>query len=465
MKRVGLLLLALAIVATGSCANASDKSAAKTVAQSNASVPARVPPHIPTYAYDQRYAQGSNASPDQVRRYLTYAQSGLGNNKAQLDCAGSGGCSSVFYFNPAFVYDSSVCPFSASKDFLAAARESWFVHLPGTQDKAHRVHGTYTQNCKGTPLQVPVYVVNQSNPEVAAFFRDYLRRNADSWDFYNMDDTSTTMDRQFYGPGGGFCKEAIGMPNGICTSTAEIADDRSLQQAHETFVNALRKTNGSQMKFFYNGVGFGPEGPRIALLSNSQFVGAICEGCVVATGTLRTAMYAKVLDAMAAVNKMPRVSFVELNTGASPEGSDDQIAQRLVTTAMAWLGFKPGQTIVWPNLEYNTRNLAVWPEDNIYPAGPLQTMNDSSRELQVAPLVWRREFNACFNNSRPIGPCAAVVNGSAAPVTVSSSWFRNRFDHALQLRGGDSLNGGSLDFTSAPSAVTLAPGHAILLIR
>ena len=426
--------------------------------------PAQVPNHIPTVAYDENAYQGENASSADVQRLLTYGVGGLGNAKAVRDCAGSNRCYSLFYFDPHLVYDSAQCPYAADKQFFPAASENWFVHQPGYSDQAHRVSGTYTQTCKGQRITIPVYAVNVSNPAVQRYFASYLQQNGDNWDYYEMDDTATTVTDQLYGPGGGFCK-AMGTLNGYCTTSQEVGDDNALQLAHTNFVNGLNHRNGQPMRFVFNSIKFGSGGARLSLLfSSPRIVGAVCENCIVNNGAFRPEMYAKVLDAMAAVDAVKGKQFVELNTGKAPDGSSDQVAQRLATTAVAWLGFADGQTVVWPNLEFSTNNLAVWPEDQIYPTQPVQTMAKSNTELSVAPSVWRREFRACYMNGKPIGPCAAVLNGSGTPVVPSSSWFRSSFGHAVGLRGGDALSGGSVDLKSAPVAA-VAPGRAVLLVR
>jgi hypothetical protein len=426
--------------------------------------PAQVPNHIPTVAYDENAYQGQNASAADVQRLLTYGVGGLGNAKAVRDCRGSNRCSSLFYFDPHLAYDSPQCPYAADKQLLAVAREDWFVHQPGYNDKAHRVHGTYTQTCKGQPITIPVYAVNESSPAVQRYFASYLQQNADNWDYYEMDDTATTVTDQLYGPGGGFCKD-MGTVNGYCTTSREIGDDNALGQAHKNFVAALNHRDGSPMRFVFNSIKFGPQGARLSLLFTSpRIVGAVCENCIVNNGAFRPEMYAKVLDAMASVDAVKGKQFIELNTGKSPDGSDDQIAQRLVTTAVAWLGFADGQTVVWPNLEFSSNNLAVWPEDAIYPTQPVQTMAKSNSDISVMPSVWRREFRACYMNGKPIGPCAAVLNGSGSRIVPAGSWFRSTFGHSVALRGGDALSGGSADFKSAPVG-TVAPGRAVLLVR
>ncbi|HEV7179922.1 MAG TPA: hypothetical protein VGN11_08620 [Candidatus Baltobacteraceae bacterium] len=423
---------------------------------------AGVPAHIPTWAFDEYRAQGKNATAEEVRRYITYAEGGLGNDKSVRDCSGSSHqCFSLFYFDPSLIYVSSECPFAAYRTFLTQASEDWFIHLKGYTDPEHRVQGTYTQTCKGSRIKIPVYEANQANPAVRSFFANYLRRTADAWDYYEMDDTSDSLLTQFYGPGGGFC-------HGLCASTEELADDDAVVRAHGTFADSLTHSNGSPMKFFFNGLTFTNRNSPVPRLfqRGGQFVGVICENCIVNNGTLRPNMFEKVLDAMAAIDQTPGASFVELNTGKSAAGSDDQITQRLVTTAVAWLGFSEGHTIVWPDLEFNTSNLAVWPEDGIYPTAPVETMSRSAGAISVEPGVWRREFSACYESGKPIGACAAVLNGSGGVVTVRPEWMRLQYHHTIALSGGDTLSGGTISRVSSDTnSVQIQPGQAVLLVR
>jgi hypothetical protein len=420
--------------------------------------------HVPTWAYDEFNGQGADASAAAVRRYVSFAEGGLGNTKALNDCRGSGACSATFYFNPNLVYDSTLCPYAAYRDFLAQASESWFVHLPGRNDAAGRVHGTYVQTCKGSRVTVAVYVVNQSDPAVRAFFLNYLRTNGDAWDAYFMDDTSDTLLTQLYGPGGGFCKDQGG--NGYCTRTAEFGSDADVVRAHSAFTQAMTHANGSPMVFYYNGLSFTAASPPIPPLLGGSIRGAVCENCVVSNGTLRSALYPKVLTAMAHIDTIPGAAFVELSTGKSPDGSPDQLAQRFVTTAVAWLGYADGHTIVWPDLEFTTHNLAVWPEDTIVPTEPLETMSTSSDQLAVTPRVWRREFAQCYRDGNPIGPCAAILNGGSAPVAIEAVWLHQQYGHVIQAAGGDVLRGGTISTTGqafSAGATQVGAGQALLL--
>lgn len=440
-------------------------AAASAMACTRSNAAPSVPSHIPVWAFDEYHHEGADASPAEVRQYLSFAEGGIGNEKAVRDCNGSGACVSVMYFDPNFIYDSTVCPYSMYTGFLSQAQENWFVHLPGYSDAAHRLSGSYVQHCKGSAIDVPVYAANFANPDVRRYWVRYLQDYGDDWGAYQMDDTSDSMLTQFYGPGGGMCKALGG--NGYCTHTQEIASDADVVRLRRRFAAEFKHVNGAPMTFYYNGISFTKNSPLVPpLLGNgSRFAGAICEGCVVSANRFRPNLYDKVLTAMAQIDRIPGASFVELNTGNAPAGSDAQIAQRLVTTAIAWLGFADGHTIVWPNLEDATNNLASWPEDGIYPTAPLETMSNGANDLAVAPRVYRREFRACYVAGSPAGPCAAVVNASAAPVTLSANWFKAVYSRAIVPAGGDVLDGGSLGSRPARDGEVIEPGQALLLER
>ncbi|MDE2482323.1 MAG: hypothetical protein KGN02_09060 [bacterium] len=419
---------------------------------------AAIPRHIPTWAFDEYRGEGATASARFVRDTLNYAEGGRGNDKALSDCAG-GACTAVFYFDPHLIYASDACPFPAYTAFLARAPEAWYVHEPGFDDAAHRVRGTYERGCRGSSVAARVYVADVANHDVADFFADDLAREARGWGAVELDDTKDTVIAQMYGPGGGFCRDAL--LSSLCPRTNEFSDDAALVRAQQRFARVLATPDGSPKAFFYNGLTFGTGSRDLPLLrGNAPFVGAICENCIVNDGRLRPDMYARVLEAMARVHAIPSAAFVELNTGRSPPGSDAQIVQRLVTTAVAWLGFEPGRTIVWPNLESDTRNLAVWPEDALYPTSPLE----SWPELEVAPGVWRREFARCYEAGIAIGPCAALLNANPRAVTVERGWLRERYAARVRLLGGDIGSGGTIVRAAFGASPWLVPPSGALLI-
>ncbi len=429
-----------------------------------------VPKHIATWAKDLYWGPGQNGSAAQLRQYVSYAQGGLGNAKASSDCTGSNGCSSVFYFDPNMFYDTSACG-SVGGDvagIIKNADETWFVHLTGYSDAAHRLHGSYNQTCSGKTITIPVYAMNSYSTSMQSYYRSYFHTNAAAFNFFLMDDTSGQVLSQFYGAGGGFCWNVL--PSHWCKNTQEMPTDASVAGEHDALANSLTHPNGTGMQGFYNGLDFANQQPNDLniMQSSNHFIGALCEDCVVNSGVFRPTMYASVLNAMAKINALPQGSFVELNHGESALGSAAQIAQRTITTSMAWLGYREGHTIVYPDLEANTNNLAVFPENSIYPTGPLETMTSGAADIQVAPGVYRREFSTCYNAGTAIGPCAAIVNSTAGTVAVQAAWLKQTYGHVVSMSGGDIPNGGTVNLTSvrfAANSTTLAPSQGLLIVR
>jgi hypothetical protein len=470
-------------------ASASPKASSSPVASSSPSSSANPSPtpastgpaHIPTWAFDDHFGEGVNASPATVQQYLSYAEGGYGDDKAQQDCDGSGVplCWSVFYFDPNFIYASPVasCQSQISAEFLAAAAASentqgdeWFVHEAGYTDAEHRVQGSYQQSCNGSTITTPVYLTNQLNSGVDAFFASYMQTYANDWDRFFMDDTSATVLTQAYGPGGGFCANDP-TDNDWCLTTQEYPNDAAVVSAHEQLFEALSHVNGSAMEGAFNGVDFsGTENLNLFPASDGRLMAAVCEDCVVSAGDLIPTNYARVLNVMAAINAIPGASFVELSSGYSSAGSATQITQRLVTTAVAWLGFNGNGTIVFPNLEDNTNDLAIWPEDSIYPTQPLESMISGAADIAVPTnaSVWRREFSMCYLGGSAIGPCAALLNADSSPVTISAAWLKQSYGHCVTMSGGDIESEGTVSITQttfSANTTSIPASGAVLLVR
>ncbi len=421
-------------------------------------------------AYDEYTAQGSAGTPALAHAYLTYAEGAFKNTKAIADCAGSNACYSVFYFEPNFVYPIGNCTSVYAKSLLSVATEPWFMHQAGYTDFAHRLIGHRNFKCASTAILSPVYALDHFNANVRAFIKSYLNTYADSYDYVLMDETSAQVITQFYGTGGGMCPE--NPPWRLCTTTEEYPTDASVVQAHKLLFASLTHSNGAPMKLFWNGITYVQTGATdLGLIKGStNMFGGECEDCVDSLGKLRPQEYIGVLNSMAQINAIPNGSFIELNIANDPPGSAIQIEDRNITAAMAWLGYSPGHTIVFPDLEYGSKNLAVWPEYNIVPTSPVESMTLSYADIQVgATRVFRREFRSCYNFGAFIGQCAAIVNGNTTTaVTISPSWLHLTYRHVVQLSGGDIASGGRMLLNSqafVPATTTLQPGQAILLVR
>jgi hypothetical protein len=281
-----------------------------------------------------------------------------------------------------------------------------------------------------------------------------------------MDNTKGNVVGQFYGPGGGMCHNTS---NHLCSTTQEVPTDAAVITEHADLANSLTHTNGTPFQGFYNSLGFTNGVADLNVLaSSSHFTGAVCESCVVSLGTFRPTMYAYTLNTMAKVNATASGHFVLLSQGVSPAGSSAQIAQRKITTAVTWLGYSPTHTIIFPNLEANTSQLNVFPENSIVPMTPLQTMSSGAVNLQVAPGIYRREFASCYNAGVAIGPCAAIVNATGGNVVIRSTWLHEAYGHVVDPIGGTIPQGGHVSLTAVrfvPNSTVIAPAQGMLITR
>jgi hypothetical protein len=444
-------------------ASPTDQPGSTPTSQPNVStVSSSIPKHIATWATDEFSGQGGNATSADVQRYVSYAEGGEGNEKAERDCSGSTTCSSVFYLQPNLIESNQVCSGYGDAGFAAAASENWYVHRKGYTDLAHRLVGYRTIDCRGDSAKVPEYLADDSTSGVQSYFRSYVEQHADDWDYLMIDSTGWDVIDQAYGPSGGLCPWEAGA---FCTTTEELPTNSSIVAEHGAFATALVHKDGSPFKAFTNGIdGYVSQ----EMSASNHYVGGLLENLVVDEGNPRPSVYAEVLVDMARADATPGAKLVELDDGSSPSGSAAQIEQRIITTAVAWLGYSEGHTIVFANLESKSNNLAVWPEDMIYPAQPLETMSSGPNDIEIAPNAWRREFAACYNDGVAIGPCASIVNGSGSPVLLRSVFFRQSYGHVITPSGGDALSGGTVSVSATPvhmNAQYIPAGEAVLLSR
>jgi len=413
-----------------------------------------VPTHIETWAYDDGCNGGSGASASLVQQWVTYAESNCGPNatKALSDCHAPGVtyCTAVQYLDANDIYAQGSVPIASS------AQENWWLHQPGYTDEAHR-------------LAVSAYgggnMLNQANPAVDAWFQNYVGTNYDSYDGLMTDDTDASLNDQFYGTG--------------FTSSEEVTSNSALLAAHEQMAAALTHSDGSPFLQVDNGLNVNPNLPTtFPLLNNpSNVTGLVAEGAPWDNGTLLS-FYSTLLDDMAYVNQTANDFIVLLSY--DPSGS---LQARRVQAATVLLGYSPGHTVSWSDLEENSGDLAVWPEEGIVPTDPVQSMSapggahcldgtgtvcatGGHNDLQVAPGVYRREFGSCYSQGSPFGACAVLVNTTGAPVTVQSSWLTQSYQHQVTMDGGDVQSGGTVNVQGASftaGSTTVGAQDAILI--
>jgi hypothetical protein len=406
------------------------------------------PVHVQTWALDDGCNGGAGASGALVRRWVSFAESNCGPNatKALADCHFRGHvyCEVMQYLDTDWEFNQG------GIDPTGTGLNERELHEPAPHQAAS-IH---------SDLYGGGYLLNQARPDVRMFFRSYVRR------YYNADD-GLFMDNQ--GPG---LSEELYDSNCGCSTTNEIRTDAQLQAAHQAMSAALTHVNGSPFMQVDNAIAPNPWLPQgFNLLNRSIGVdGLSSDGLPEVDGVLDR-YYSTLLDQIAYITTRTRGFALLWSSGTA--GAAYQEQSRRVQEATLLLGYSPGRVVDAAILEEGSRSLAIWPEEGIYPTQPLQSMgapggngclagtgvvcaSGGHNDLQVAPGVYRREFAACYDQGGHFGGCAAIVNSTSRPVTISSSWLTQSYPHEITLVGGDVQSGGTVKLEGAGFATRSA---------
>jgi hypothetical protein len=419
---------------------------------------AAVPAHVPTWAYDDGCNGGSGASGGLVRRWVSFAETNCGTRaaKARSDCHAGGRmrCQVIQYLDTGWYFPVQMAPLAG------AAATSWWLHAPAPDQGARIYTGTFGGG----------FLLNQRNPGVQAFFRAYVRKHFSRDDGLLMDWQTPSLAQELYYSTCG------------CNRTAEVATSRGLQTAHEAMSAALTRRNGSPYLQIDNSLAPNPFlSQGLGMLDRAGVEGFNAEGEPEEYGVLDS-YYSTLLDQIAYVADRTHGFVVLLSRGTAGASYEDQ--SRRVAEATMLIGFSAGHLVDWADLEEGARDLAVWPEEGIYPTQPLESMagpggrgclagngrvctRGGHNDVEVAPGVYRREFGACFDAETPIGPCAAIVNTTDNAATVQSTWLHQSYSHEITF-GGDVQSGGTIDVTGgnfAAGSTPVASHDALLLAR
>ena len=343
--------------------------------------------------------------------------------------------------------------FAVEATRLAGAASSvWWVHEPAPNQGIRIFSNTFGGG----------YLVNQINPTVKSFFSSYARRHFDGDDGLMMDWQSPSLSQELYYSTCG------------CTTTTEIRTDRALRAGHQAMSAALTHVDGRPFIQVDNTLPPNPFLPQgLGMLNSRIGVDAwVIEGEPFDYGTLDPS-YSTLLDQIAYIATRTRGFAIPMSRAEA--GAAYQPRARRIQEATMLLGFSPGHLVDWAALEEGSADLAVWPEEGIYPTGPVESMrrpggsgclagtgvvcsHGGHTSLQVAPGVYRREFRACYDRGVRFGACAAIVNTTARAVTVRARWLRLRYRHQIGFIGGDVQSGGKL----TPAGARVGAGSAVI---
>jgi hypothetical protein len=245
---------------------------------------------------------------------------------------------------------------------------------------------------------------------------------------------------------------------------------------------SLSHADGSPFLQIDNGISDNPYlTTPFSLLGNpSTVTGLISEGAPENDGVMPASSweYTTLLDEMAYIDHTTRDFMVLL-----PYDTSGSLQARRVQAGTVLLGYSPGHIVSWSDLETNSSDLSIWPEEGIVPTGPIQSMGEPGgagcfagtgvvcstgghSDLQVAPGVYRREFGACYDRGRAFGVCSTIVNTTGSPVTIKSTWLTHVYRSEVTMKGGDVQSGGTINLAGAsftPGRTTVPAHDAVLL--
>jgi hypothetical protein len=420
------------------------------------SAPRSVKFHVPTWAFDDGCNGGSGATSALVRRWVTDAESNCGPvaHKAQADCRAA--CNVIQYLDTDWDYPEQP-PLIAS-----AAAEGWWLHEPSREGGA-RIFSTDTTGSG--------YLDDQKIPAVRAYFQSYARRHFDADQGLLMDWQSPSLAQELY------------YSTCHCTSTSEIRSNAALRAAHAAMSAAMTHRDGTpfiQADNTLPGNPFLPQGLNM-LNHRSGVDGWTVEGEPVSDDVLDP-YYSTLRDQIAYISTRTRGFIAPMSR--APAGAWYQAQSRRIQEGTMLLGFSPGHIVDWAALEQGSGDLAVWPEEGIYPTRPVESMRrprgrgclagtgvvcsrGGHNSVQVAPGVYRRVFRSCYLDRVHFGACATVVNTTGSPVVVRRRWLRGAsLHHQIVLDGGDVQSGGSVRLFGArfTAGATVVPAQDALLL-
>jgi hypothetical protein len=413
--------------------------------------------HVETWAYDDGCNGGTGASATLVREWVSYAEQNCGPRitKTASDCHAGGVtyCKDLEYADTSIVFTSG-----PETPILSSASDGWFLHQPSPN-----------QNRRLEQPGGSAYYLNQTVPAVKSWWDSYLQSSFSSVDGLLLDDQSPSL------------LQGLSYTSCGCTSSAEITTDAAYRAAHERMSAGLTHPGGGPYTEVDNTISQGnPNLPQGLHMLQGSVGGLLAEGVPERDGRL-SRFYPGLLDDIAYVDNNTSSFLVFLSYGAS--GASYQARSRRVQEATDLLGYKAGQLVDWADLEQGSSNLAVWPEEGIYPTGPVQSMGAPTgrgcltatgtycptgghNDLVVALGVYRREFSSCYDQGVRIGPCAALVNDTGSAVTIAASWLTQSYTNRVTFSGGDVQAAGTISLTGAsfaPGSTTIPADDATLL--
>jgi hypothetical protein len=239
------------------------------------------------------------------------------------------------------------------------------------------------------------------------------------------------------------------------------------------WVKGMRALIGASPKpVVLNGLaGYAGHGPSVVaglVASEHNAWGAACDGCFYGYSNTPTnrflwsgALFLARLDGALHITGAGK-NVIVVNASVT----DPAMRERALSDIMLY--YDPDHSWFWDAACGERSHIRVCPEAALTFYRPVRPYPKDSGDLQAPGGTLVREFEACYAEGRPAGPCAAVVNPDAY-ASMPRPTLHHAYAHTLTITGsslcvcyGDS---GSVAFGGPPAPATLPPASGYVLFR
>jgi hypothetical protein len=203
-------------------------------------------------------------------------------------------------------------------------------------------------------------------------------------------------------------------------------------------------------------------------IAASNAWGAMCDACFYGNGAVPKNVFmwtGPVFESR--LQGSIEVTGAGKNVVVMNEGTTDPGArQRALADIM--LFYDPDRTWVWGSPCGARSHIRACPESALTFYEPYAAYPKSVADLAAPGGAYVREFAACYESGRPVGPCAAVINPDPG-VVHRFPRLHNTYAHSLEIFG-DSLcacygDHGALSLMGSPPPDPLPPASGYVLFR
>jgi hypothetical protein len=203
-------------------------------------------------------------------------------------------------------------------------------------------------------------------------------------------------------------------------------------------------------------------------IAASNAWGAMCDGCFYGNGAIPKNVFlwtGPVFESR--LQGALEVTAAGKNVVVVDEDVTDTAARRRAL-ADIMLFYDADRTWTWGGPCGPHSRIHACPESALTFYEPYDAYPKTVADLAAPGGSYEREFGACYESGRPIGPCAAVIN-PAPGVVHRLPRLRNVYTHTLEI-SGDSLcacygDHGALSLTGPPPPDPLPPASGYVLFR